>query len=352
MSNYITATYENLWLQELKVTPDTVCLKRAYKLSGRRIYKNKLLVALKAADKEYYFFDPFQGINEKVRSSFAIKDRSHPLFITPECQMSRDVIRNSGYKITIDRDKADYVVIPYKHVFEKYECDGFARKENDIYIFHNKDLALYAESTNTTVIREALGKYGFTDIVLACELASHAVYMIPNFPVYKEILDRKCPDTRYIFENKLDLVPGIQMSIETLNVWKNVTDNSMRAKLLLNADWQHYPVTIMYFCHKYWYSTLYYVTGNAKVASMFQNLDWNIENSIDYNLFHRRLIQPEDWNMLTKFVLSELNLPENGGFIKEGIGDLEKHILRHTNCVAPYYITEPMLSDQIKIMKE
>ena len=351
MSNYVTATYHNLWLQQLRVTPDTVYLRDAYKLSHRRIYKNKLLVALKATNKESYFLDPFQGINDRVRSASAVKDRSYPLFITPECQMSRDIIRNSGYRITIDRDKADYVVIPYKHVYEKYECDGFARKGNDIYIFHNKDLALYAESTNTTAIRESLGQYGFTDIVLACELQSHAVYLIPNFPVYKEILDGEFPNTRYIFENKLELVPGIQMSIETLNVWKNVKDDNMRAKLLLNADWQHYPVTIMYFCHKYWYEMIYYA-GNAKVASMFQNLDWNSEDSIETNLFRRRLIQPEDWNMLTKFVLSELNLPENGGFIKEDIGDLEKCILRHTNCVAPYYITEPMLSEQIKIMKE
>ena len=222
MSRYVTATYENLWVEQLRITADSVYLRGAYKISRRRAYKNKLIVAEKATNQEYYFLDPFLGISERIRNNNIMNDRSKTLFITPECQLSRDVIRNSGYKITINRDNADYVVIPYKRVYEKYDCDGFARKGDDIYLLNSIEKAIYGDDINLDVVRKELENYGFTDIIFGTELRSHAVYLLTNFPVYREIFDNDCPNTNYLYENKLELTPGVQMSVETLNVWKTL----------------------------------------------------------------------------------------------------------------------------------
>ena len=84
---------------------------------------------------------------------------------------------------------------------------------------------------------------------------------------------------------------------------------------------------------------------------LFYNLDWDFDSSLEENLFRRREVQPDDWNMLQKFVMSELNLSENGGFRDNEIDNLTSRIVHHTNCIAPIYIKEPMLTEQIAMKK-
>lgn len=80
-------------------------------------------------------------------------------------------------------------------------------------------------------------------------------------------------------------------------------------------------------------------------------MDYDSDESLDANMFTRRMITPEDWNLLGRFIMDELKLPEKGGFIAKGLDYTQERVLRSTFCVAPLFIKEPMMSETIQAIK-
>ena len=96
--------------------------------------------------------------------------------------------------------------------------------------------------------------------------------------------------------------------------------------------------------------------SDAHVKRILDIIGYDDNQSIVNNMFFRRVVQPDDWNMLTKFILNNVGVSEEGGFVTDntfnGLDDIEQKVLRYRMCVAPFYIKEPMDTETIKIAKK
>lgn len=349
MTGNKTFYYNNVFTRSITVNLDEVILSdRVHKLDNRP-YMNKMIVILDAyANRYYYHADPFSFIDRAARG--VISKDGYSLFFTPGCEVPRDIVRNSGYKITINRDNADFVVIPYKKRNAKYEFDIFAMKDGNAYLFLSKNGEISEKNCNLNDIEAALANEGYTDIIFGCQTSGSQAHFISKFDVYKEIIEQQSSNTKYVYENAISLTPAAELSIETLNIWKNISDDNMRSKLLLASDCQKYPLTTMYFCSKYWWAYLRN-KPDVKVKRLFECMDYNPDKSLETNMFVRRMINPEDWNLLCRFIMDELKLPEKGGFISKDLDGTQEKVLRSTLCVAPLFIKEPMMFETIQALK-
>ena len=109
----------------------------------------------------------------------------------------------------------------------------------------------------------------------------------------------------------------------------------------------------MYFASQYWWP--YGTLGDESVKRLFEEMGYNSEHSWQTNIMTRREVTPEDWNLLNKFIMDELGVPETGGFIDKEIEDLDylqREIIRHRLAVAPQYITEPTNTEVLKLIRK
>ena len=350
--------YKECYVQKVHITQTDVSLiGEAYRLSGRLKCKNKLLVyQLLNGTMHYYIYgDPFNMFDRIVEDCNSDPFPGDTLYINSECKLSRDIIRQTGYKITINKEKADYVVIPYKHDYTSYEFDILANKGDDVFLFQSDKRSFRTMCTNKGDIKKQLEDGGYTDVVFFDEVVGSECYFIPKFDVYEDIIANGANGVNYIYEKDLRVKPSIELSVETLNVWKNITDDNLKAKLLATSDCTKYPVTLIYFIHTYWWRYLYGIS-DAHVKRILDIIGYDENQSLANNMFYRRVVQPDDWNLLTKFILDKVGVSEEGGFITDNnilnLDDLEKTVLRSRLCVAPFYIKEPMDTETIKIAKK
>lgn len=350
--------YKECYVLGVDITPtDVSFIGEAYRLSGRLKCKNKLLVyqLFNGAAHYYLYGDPFNMFDRIVEDCNSNPFPGDTLYINSECKISRDVIRQTGYKITINKEKADYVVIPYKHNYTSYAFDILANKGDDIFLFQSRKKGFRTLSINKGDIKKQLEDMGYTDVVFFDEVVGSECYFIPKFDVYEDIIANGANGVNYIYQKDLRVKPSVELSVETLNVWKNITDDNIKAKLLATSDCTKYPLTLLYFIHTYWWRYIYGIS-DAHVKRILDIIGYDESQSLTSNMFCRRVVQPDDWNMLTNLILDKVGASEEGGFIADKtfyeLDEIERNVLRYRMCVAPFYIKEPMDTETIKIAKK
>ena len=309
---------------------------------------------------------PLDNKTKEPRKLIGLKDKSSEvwpktgktLYICKESHVPRTLIRNSDYKITINRENADYVVIPAvpedemsTRVFNiAYLIEGPRR--NVLYYFilsfpwgHAEGKA---EPEEVETIKKAIkDKFTVDDDETAYffsfeNLVLTTMYFLKNNQEIEDILTGEIHDAetdrdkyQIVLDTELRLEPTTNITLDTLEIWSKMTDRNMQAKAIIASDWQKYPCTTSVFIDKenleYW--------GGEQMRYILRSID---HDTYRYNHTFKktRIIEPDDWNLLQDWLMRIVGLKPEGGFkIQEGEG-LAK-FAHYAECFKPCKISEP-----------
>lgn len=279
------------------------------------------------------------------------------IFISPESKISRDLIRNSGYKITIKEENADKVIVPVMYPTETIESNIVIRAGEVIAFIDVRRRSDYITDPFTEeewesvldVAKQSVFNYkqaqndpnpyiGFNE-----DYEVFPVYFIRKVEQYKRILTSPQLD-RYITDAGFPVTASSNFSIDFLEMLLRYEDENIFNKLLISSDFIKYPLTTNMLLKKRGWSNMTVTEALRKTVLRpidFDTYYWGRKEDWGEN----RVISPEDWNLCQKFLMAQFNVPEEGGFVpgKEWgvIRDDFKKFVRTKVAIKPLYITEP-----------
>ena len=288
------------------------------------------------------------------KSSYYI-NYGEKVWMSPKCRIPRDIVRNSGYKFVRDIDNANVVIVPET-------TDGYAVYKGNLLAWNNdtQSLYIYTVSRNEGIrdketlidaeldldkIKNRLERHKQT---LLTENFSKtiSVELLPKCEEWKAILTDRC-SKRFITELRVPLTYPVQISVDTLMLWKRATDMDLLAKAICASDWKDYPACVLYVLCDHAYISDH---GGQQMKLILDQLHWERYSDAEDILEHE-VIQPKDWNMLQDFIMAELGLGPEGGFVSEqkykDISIDYNNIVRSRIAVKPLKITEPVLFENL-----
>lgn len=239
------------------------------------------------------------------------------VYVEPEVALSRNVIRNSGYNIKRDISNSDYTVIPdvENANFYSYYYEFACYVHDDLYLFQIRSMYNCKErgaEKKIQLIRTRLAEYfskNEEEMIFSYddeldergEFNSMGCILVPNVESYKRILQGD-KSYKYISELRLPVTPTTEISVETLNIWRNM-DNNTLDKMICASDWANYPYTLYNFLSEEKQSISYGTSNNLrtilKSISFFDDNEWET-----------RLVTPKDFNMLQSYIMSRMGIKE------------------------------------------
>lgn len=292
------------------------------------------------------------------------------LYLAPECKMSRDVLRNEGYKITYDKAKADYRVLPFlprKVHMQQYQI---------IFVRKNQLFLVTVERQTGDPINDPHSEYG-SKWATATELETVLSYLENTYAVSREDMMYRtdkclgkmniwfvkvCPDTEYYlthvsrpnekfcFDVDVPLNGTTQITPENLVLWSRMNDANLLEKALLNSDWKKYPATVCIFLAK---------IGNLKDLAakfspagkvMLEYIHFSRMNTYYNSSLGSQVVQARDWNMLQDFLMLYCGIQGSSGFTNNrslfSDDKLGKYV-RTRLAVGQYKISSPKTYDNI-----
>ena len=308
---------------------------------SRQIYKGK--DAYWDKDGDGYSGGPKWDVNFRCKD--IADSQTYPtLFVDPASKISRDVLRNGGFKITYTAGNAGCVVIPKPGETPNLTCRFAALKNDTLYLFSvrrrhgysNLDDPWTADEFEACreAVRSTLGFNDDSEIIYDWKKAMKELtfWFLKKCETFREILTQPRIWTRkYCFDTNIDLRGNFtDITPESLMVWSKINDNRMLEKAILNSNWQKYPMTVCVFLQREKNSCRYGFSQAGKVM-----LD-----AINFDVLDRartlgdQSIDPEDWNLLQSYIMLRVGLDEKGGFIKEGIYPYDDFVRKRV-AVAP-----------------
>ncbi len=349
--NYVCVPYKNLHIGTVRILGSYVSIKENRFL--HRDLNDKMAVF-----HTQFNYPSVSGLQSRLRDGlFTFKGKQiDSLFISRHCRLSRELFRSSGYRLVRDPDKADVIVVPDMNQLRKkqrtYIFDVMATRGGDCFLF-----SIYADNLNVgkygqydrDLVKRALAAENY-EVVSDLGRTKSECWIIPNYDEYKAMLESPDDGRLYKSELTVPLKTSTVITPEVLHIWSRSTDLKLLSSSILLSDWQKYPLTLA--------SVL---TDNKALYNMtaFSDLDQNFRvvlETIEYRSYShglcdysRREIQPQDWNMLQRYALYRLGLPEAGGFINtNGGGNCDAITkLRTRLVVKPLFINEPMSYDNL-----
>lgn len=296
---------------------------------------------------------PSQGYAYPVHLAYDLNCSTYPfLYVSPECSISRDTLRNSGFKIVRNKEKASCVLLPpygESASFTYNVCviiDG-----KNVNLFNIEKKSNLTEERCDKILELIKGKYSSLDqskirYIFNPLLESANIYVVPKCENYIDLYTGSADGPFYGFEDCIELIPSIEVTPELFTIWDKCNELDVIACALANCDWQKYPVTLA----MYLYENKQGIRHHANSSQSF------ILKCIGfYDLWRNgtmdRVVEPEDWNMLQKCMLYSLGLPETGGLLKASCDSVSKGLPCRIQ-VKPMYIKEPALfKDLMTAMK-
>lgn len=304
-------------------------------------------------------------INKADLSKLCYPKTGKTLYVCSESKVPRALLRNSDYKITINRDNADYVVIPYQdseEIASREQNITLVVEKNDfthIYYFSlelsyrrdadSVDSALIEKIKKAILDRVSPDTDATATFCYIGNLKKASIYFVKKCKELEEILTDKLSDPetgRKIFNPVLDINLKIEatndINLEMLQIWSKMDDKNLLCKHIINSKWQDYPCTVSAFVEEasisYW--------GGEQMRYVLKSIDFDYYRR-NHAFRPNQEIQPEDWNLLQDWIMVQHGFGPDGGFKvrrAEGIGRL----VRRAICVKPYKISEPTLYQEIE----
>lgn len=299
----------------------------------------------------------------RTETSSPIVSPGDTLFLSPKSLLPRDHVRNSGYKITIKMDNPDAtVVVPPLKTIPSDRSASILASCKDALLLCDLEQDYITEDDNDVIdpdiMEKAIGlindwcqvNYSANaDIIATASKFKEykTISFVPNVPEYKDILLDTYPGKQYTTDDDVPLVPNATVSVETLEIWKRLTNNNILETSILQSDATEYPLTMAMFleqehcCCKY------------GCSDKFKHFLTKIGFEDHYGR-ERLVVTPKDWNMLQKWLMHNLNVDENGGYIPtESLGALDRDyqpFVRRRYVVAPMYINAPAVVSDLQTL--
>lgn len=293
---------------------------------------------------------------EVYRTSFR-PDIVSRVFVTPECKLPRDLYRTTGFKLTYDRDSADWIVLPDlpdKPYTLNVDLAAIRNSDNTLFLFTvNRRNGRYSQRFDDDYDR-IKDFFGDDYTMLTAKIAPINAIFIPKCDEYRINLtaDKYSLSQNYIFEKYTKLETANEISVETLEVWKRLKgEMDLLARSIVNSNWQEYPVTLCVFLYLELGGNM--ISNNKSIRYVLDSIGYS-DIVLNYrNLFsniYGRTVTPKDWNMLQDYVMHQLNVEGDKGFTSpdklKQLGHYAKFV-RSAFAVSSIKIDEDMVIDSI-----
>lgn len=347
--------YRNLYVGSIKLTLENTVNASCMQYSGRE-YTNKIAAfctenncnVLSALTARTYVTPFYEWSNEKLYISSNVKTR-------------RDIFRNSGFKIKLNPEDADYTVVPdlpEKITTFKYDLIIRHRRNNDLFLYCI-NRPKYSSDGRTEMLQEdfKLVKdyfkeeyYEFFQEGFLDTMYSQTMWLIPNCTEYADIIQKKYPERNYVKVSSVKLTYPNTLSVETLDLWRRNNDDEMLRNTMCASDYIKYPFTTSMFINNE-RPTLPY-TENSGFRKLMRDIGYDKSQSIP-SMFYCREIAQEDWNLWQEYIMMRCGLPKEGGWIsvKQDEGKMimkMKDYIQYRIAAKPKFISTPQLYDNIK----
>lgn len=301
-----------------------------------------------------------------IESSCYCRIRRNPadikLYVESKSRISRDLLRQSGYQIVRDPEKADYIVVP-SYTDDNVIGQATYYKYNIAAVIDDKELGLFSinmpyternlklDENHITAYKDRIQQYFSdkkVDFYYDDRLIEKKCFFCPGVPVYKDIIEQTY-DRCYVFDSHIAVAAQVDINLETLEIWSHCKDEYILEKQIINSNWKDYPFTVAKFIMAYGGSLVY--SSNANMKMILDNLGFD-SNMRRWGADFRFPVKPDDWNLMQKWTMKKLNLPEEGGFArKEDMGNLNyqlRELVRQRVAVKPFYTNTPMTQENIE----
>lgn len=276
-------------------------------------------------------------------NSFVFPTSEPFLYVAPECSLSRDALRNSGYKIVRDWDKSSLIVLPDIKVFYETTFDCMMEEKDSgatylIDIVNKKDLE-YNGDDFSDLLQNFKKSFDcrIGDSTVVCvgnKFESKRLFTINKCDMYEQIYSNDPIRHAFCFESDVRISPTLEINPELFAVWRKCKDRDVVQCAVMQVDWQKYPTTLAWFLVNY--CNYVHIGANAYLKKILEDTGY-------FELREKRIlsreVDPEDWNMLQKCELYSLGISEQGGFVNNGVTIPD--CLRSKIVVKPQYIDEP-----------
>ena len=278
---------------------------------------------------------------------------SQKLYVCKESKMPRALLRGADYKIVLDKDKADFIIIPFPREVIKRTFNLLALNDDKMLykISVSKDYGVAAitydivENVKNAVCLEV----GRSDLKFfySPDLSDRKVYFVRKCETYIEILTHAAK-SKYCLDTKCPFKPTTEISPENLEFLFRCKDNNVFEKAIFGSEWQKYPLTI---CALFDMKPDYYSPQSLRL----------VEDAIDYGNYcggkkgyynNNKIISADDWNMLQRWIMMRAGIDEEKGgmMTPEKYQDLDsdvRSLLHSMTMIKPKYITEDISYKEI-----
>lgn len=337
---YKKYNFNAVFEQNLTIWPDN-SVKNGWSsviTSARDIYGKTAYCGSSRGELHYDFFS-------RVRSVI-IPDQYPTIFISSESKISRDVLRNGGYKITYNKDKADAIVIPALKNYAIRQCNIVAFRDGSMRIFNirrkNYDESIFTTEERDAVLTHIKDMFGYEphELQYRADLGQMVVSFLQKCEEYEDLLINYRYNLNFVQDKNVAYNTKVEMTPESMLVWRNLANQDIRLfeKAILASDWSKYPMTTCLYIYHDITSNEYRFSGQGRVM-----LD-----AINFDLYSRgkslgdQVIDPEDWNLFQAYIMLRAGLSNNGGYLEGRRDDLGScgEFVRHRMAVAPLKISE------------
>lgn len=307
--------YSRLFRSSLIVKPSEVLRGRIYQ-DDTITSRNKLCVA---GDTPSTSYTASETIEKRCTTARLDPLCSPKVFVSQKCTFPRDILRNSGYKITYSKDNANFIIIP--NVKSVYRLDVpiviFNRDTGDLCVVDVENRKPYGNThdfnnDDNKRITEALGKIdGFTSgNVEVVKYVSFTLPMrvefIPYAEEYEELLSGKYvmgAPSKYVLESNVVTIPQTKIDPDALNIWHACPDANILEKMVMQSDYDKYPFTVYMAVES---NGKFYRPQSAAFTTIFNEIE---------NRANHEPISPEDFDMFQRWMMSKFGVSENGGVV-------------------------------------
>ena len=277
----------------------------------------------------------------------------HTLFVSSGSNLPRDMIRNSGYKITRNIDQADYVVIPKPDRVNSYDCFFCGLCGGKFYMFditdENGDYFELSIAEANIIADKIKEKYDGIQLIYSAGQKLF-VSFLRNVEEHKDLFELKgeSANRKYVYDSDLPLTPSTVLSAENLSIIERVPDKRTALKLLMQTDFKKYPFTTCMFLY-YGIQAGYGYKYGDQVNWMMRTVKLDqFENGEKYPV----PIQPEDFALFQSYLMYKLGVSESGGYItddkRDSISSDCFEFVAHRTAIKSTKIDHPMSFNDIK----
>ena len=272
------------------------------------------------------------------------------LYIEPKARIYRDLLRNSGFKITRSPEKADVIVIPepdeYDFYCTTYDFIAYNCSTSSLYAFDlqrrwNESIEITEEKIDA-IKNKLTSVFGELEFFYLSQLQKINLSFIPPVESYFDIIESE-GNNKYVSDIAIEYEPTNEVNVETLEVWSRISDEDIFAKCLVGSDWKKYPYTLKCFLeaeYPYRFREDRITSRNLKMVVHYINESPN--NSIS----------AEDWNMLQSWVMHKLGIENcDKAWVNyetyDSLDSVYKNVIRAKMAVSPVLISESMSRNNI-----